>query len=203
MSWMTMPPSGRGRGRPPQGAGLAESTILDATLKLLEVNRSAFSMRALARSLQVDVMAIYYYFPTKQSLLDAAVFAAFSPLRDFDAQTTPDPELTRRLEDLAALYLNIIQRYPGLTLEIARGRVAAEGVIARFDNLFAQAVQPLHLPSEDVRQAGQILVDYLHGFMLGGAETGEGWRFAVYVLSQGLQQLSRQPSLLFPMTPGQ
>lgn len=156
-------------------------------------------MRALARSLQVDVMALYHYFPTKQALLDAAVLAAFAPLHDSDVLIDHEPDLSQRLERLAALYLNVIQRYPGLTLEIAAGRVSADSVVAHVDALFARAIQPLELTAEDVRKAGHVFVDYLHGFMLGGTGGGEGWRFAVQVLAQGLQQFSLRPSPTAPL----
>lgn len=80
MKGMTHPPAKRGRGRPRRGQGLTERAIIDAALVLLEADRSTFSMRAVARALNTDVMAVYHHFPTKQALLGAAVSAAFCPL---------------------------------------------------------------------------------------------------------------------------
>ncbi|MBZ9749590.1 TetR/AcrR family transcriptional regulator [Deinococcus sp. HMF7604] len=184
---MTVPLPPRRRGRPARGAGLTEDTVLTAALTLLERDRAAFSMRALARTLQVDVMSLYHYFPTKEALLDAAVLTAFAPLEEADPFLEGEPTCAGRLERLAALYLGVVQRYPGLTLEIAAGRVPAAPVVARFDALFAQAVRPLSLTAEETQSAGQMLVDYLHGFMLGGPAAGEAWRFAVRVFAQGLR----------------
>nr|WP_212648418.1 TetR/AcrR family transcriptional regulator [Deinococcus hopiensis] len=182
---MTHPPAKRGRGRPRRGQGLTERAIIDAALVLLEADRSTFSMRAVARALNTDVMAVYHHFPTKQALLGAAVSAAFAPLEESDSPFGPPENLSVYLQALSELYLGVVRRFPGLTLEIASGRLPAGPAELHFDALFAQVVQPLHLEQEDQRKAGHVLVDYLHGFALGRTED-DAWRFGVHLLAQGL-----------------
>lgn len=186
---MTDPPESRRRGRPARGAGLTEASIVDAALALLEQERRAFSMRSLARALGADVMALYHYFPTKRALLDAVVLAAFAPLDDVEPLHDETVDLGARLESLAAAYLGIARRYPGLTLEIAAGRISAHSAIDRFDALFARAVRRSDVPDEAVRRAGHVLVDYLHGFLLADRDLGEAWRFGVDLLAQGVKHL--------------
>lgn len=193
MDTMT-PPTPRGRGRPVRGQGLTEGAILDAAFALLDTHGAAFSMRALARSLGVDVMALYHYFPTKQALVDAVVLAAFSPLDDTAPPFDATHDVGARLEALAALYLGTVRRHPALTRELAAGRLPEATAAARFDALFARAVEPLNLTETEARLASHALVDYVHGFALGGEGAGDAWRFGVRLLSLGLQQLRPLPA---------
>ncbi|WP_027482962.1 TetR/AcrR family transcriptional regulator [Deinococcus pimensis] len=181
-------PTPRRRGRPARGSGLTERVILDAALTHLETNRDAFTMRALARTLGTDVMAIYHHYPNKAALVAAAVRAAFAPLDD-DHLLDDEQDVPARVETLAAHYLRVIRAYPGLTLDIAAGKVDAEHVVRRFDTLFAQAAAPLALDEPDARRAGHVLVDYLHGHILGSDVAHDDWRYGVRLLTLGLQQL--------------
>lgn len=187
---MTDPPESRRRGRPVQGTGLTETAILDAALALFAAERAAFSMRSLARSLGTDVMALYHYFPTRRALLDAVVLAAFAPFDEAELEFGAQTDVVARLETLVASYLGVARRYPGLTSDITAGRVPGHVAVARFDALFAEAVRPLSVPGEDVRRAGHVLVDYVHGFLLADGDAGDAWRFGVRLLTRGLTHLS-------------
>lgn len=186
----------RNRGRPSTGNALTEAAILEAALTLLESRTVTFSLRALARHLKADPMALYHYFPNKQALLAAAVHSAFSPLDLTEADFQPEDDLVKRLETLAGHYVAAIERYPGLTIDIIAGHVPAQAVTAHFDRLFAQATAPLNLPRTAVSEAGHVLVDYLHGVMLAGQVPGQVWRTGVRLIAAGLhhQQSSERRS---------
>ena len=67
-------PSRRGRARkkPEPRAPLSRERIVNAAVELLdERGLTGFSMRALGERLGVEAMAIYHYFPNKQTLVEA------------------------------------------------------------------------------------------------------------------------------------
>src|SRR3954470_8344091 len=70
---------GRPRANEPK---LSRDQILDAALALLaEAGLGALTMRALARRLGIDPMALYHYFADKEALLGAAADRSFAALR--------------------------------------------------------------------------------------------------------------------------
>lgn len=151
---------GRPRANEPR---LSRDHILDAALVLLaEAGLGAFTMRALARRLGIDPMAVYHYFEDKDALLGAAAERSFASLR-------PRMPATRhwrsRLRALARAYLRVLYRSRELLLFVTEGgRVSAP-----FDEFFFAAIAPLDLSVRDQRTCRDAFVDLLHGASLSGS----------------------------------
>ena len=89
-------PAAPRRGRPPR---LSPDAILDAALALLDdAGLEGFTMRALARRLEADPMAVYRHFDGKEALLAALCDRALADLAPFDA----DAPWRDQLEGLAS-----------------------------------------------------------------------------------------------------
>jgi AcrR family transcriptional regulator len=160
-------PPARRRGRPPSREHKLDlRQIIEAALAALEAGRTDFSMRGIAATLNVDAMALYHYFPSKQALVEALIDHAFESLDSLPARLARLSDPMERVQTLAANYLRCIAPLPQLTRHLARqggGRLAA-----RFAALFEQALgQPIAAGSA-AAGAHDVLVDYLHGVALAG-----------------------------------
>jgi AcrR family transcriptional regulator len=151
---------GRPRATEPK---LSRDHILDAALALLaEAGLGALTMRALARRLRIDPMAVYHYFADKDALLGAAAERSFTALRPRMPATR---DWRARLRALARAYLRTLHRSRELLLFVTEaGRVSAP-----FDEHFFAAIAPLRLSARDQRTCRDALVDLLHGASLSGA----------------------------------
>lgn len=152
------------RGRPRAAESkLSRDSILDAALALLaEAGLGGLTMRALARRLAIDPMALYHYFPDKDALLTAAAERSFAALRPRMPATR---DWRARLLALARAYLRTLHRSRELLLYVtSTGRVSAP-----FDAYFFGAIAPLRLSERDQRTCRDALVDLLHGVSLSGA----------------------------------
>ncbi|WP_066017307.1 TetR/AcrR family transcriptional regulator [Endozoicomonas atrinae] len=149
------------RGRPSvlKGQMSTEKIVLKAK-ELLKEEGKIPSIRKLASALDVDAMAIYYYFENKNALLEAVtvslVDAIYDPVLSIDWH--------KELHQLCLSYLQLLQDHPGLleTLLSMGSHGPAEVFIERFE----RAVSPLNLPDTYRKSALDLLVDYLHGFAL-------------------------------------
>lgn len=92
----------RPRGRP---ATLSSDAIVETALAMLDARPSAeLSLAAIARQLNVTASALYRYFPTWSSLLDAMSVAVF---RDFPEMPADQPAAVQLMfwqKELTALY---------------------------------------------------------------------------------------------------
>ncbi|TDY32664.1 helix-turn-helix domain-containing protein [Janthinobacterium sp. 75] len=178
----------RRAGRPRRAApALDSASILHAALALLEEQGEAFSMRALARGLGVDAMALYHYYAGKEELLLALMvqrFAALDPRQPpFTRRQTP----LRRLLALCALYLELISATPYFVRLMARGLVTQDDVAERFTALFELAVDGLSLEKKIRLRGRDALVDFLHGYALAGRPTSETqWHASVGLILAGM-----------------
>lgn len=150
---------GRPRANEPK---LSRDQILDAALALLaEAGVGGLTMRALARRLSIDPMAVYHYFADKDALLAAAADRAFAAFRPRMPATG---DWRARLNALARAYLRTLHRSRELLLFVTEaGRVSAP-----FDEHFFAAIAPLGLSARDQRTCRDALVDLLHGASLSG-----------------------------------
>lgn len=157
-----MPKQTRGRPRA-HAPKLGRDEILDAALALLaESGLGGLTMRALARRLGTDPMALYHYFTDKDALLGAAAERSFASLRP---RQPAGGDWRARLRALARAYLRTLHRSRELLLYVTEtGRVSAP-----FDEYFFAAVAPLGLSARDRRTCRDALVDLLHGASLGNA----------------------------------
>jgi len=117
---------------------LSAERVRDEALKLIEADGlEAFSTRKLGRALGVEAMAIYWYYPSKDALLDAVVDKLISKLEP------PDPDLTKdwidALRKVSHEYRNLSHEYPQSFILLATRRFATEGTYRFIERLFAIA----------------------------------------------------------------
>ena len=181
-------PAVRRAGRPRRAApALDSASILQAASILLEEKGEAFSMRALAQKLGVDVMALYHYHAGKEELLLALMlerFAALDPARPpFTRRQAP----ARRLLALCALYLELISATPYFVRLMARGLVSQADVAERFTTLFELAIEGMQLDKKTRLRGRDALVDFLHGHALAGRPASETqWHASVGLILAGM-----------------
>ena len=174
---------GRPRANEPK---LSRDQILDAALGLIaEVGFGGLTMRALARRLGIDPMAVYHYFADKDALLDAAADRSFASLRP---RMPAAPDWKSRLRALARAYLRTLYRSRELLLLVTEtGRVSTP-----FDGHFFAAIAPLELSARDQRACRDALVDLLHGIALAGPGHDPSPQLDVLLL--GIQALASKKS---------
>ena len=121
---------GRGAGRRPGARQkrraaplLSRSAIVAAALSVVDRNGlKALSMRRLGAELGVDPMAVYYYIPNKQALLDAIVEAVMAEI-DLSVDNPADPPETRILR-AACGYRDVLMAHANaLPILLAHGPV--------------------------------------------------------------------------------
>lgn len=168
----------RRRGRPSKRL-LDRDAIISAALQILETSGfEALTLRAVARELGVDAMAIYHYFADKDELLRAAAARTYDRI---DARAGTTGSWPARLESLACAYLRVLGRSGQLLRYLSTGTSATVEAVGRFEARFRVAVGPLALPARHFRAAHFAFVDFVHGFSLGLPAGGR--------LSPGLRRL--------------
>ena len=149
------------RGRPVHACDKlsTESIVLCARVLLLE-NGKVPSVRKVAGELGVDPMAIYHYFANKAALLEAVTVSLveeiYQPSESEDWQT--------ELQQLCESYIHLLKDH-GCLLETMLSMSAA-GPAQVFSERFYSALSPLQLSETELKDALDLLVDYLHGFAL-------------------------------------
>ncbi|OCQ22179.1 transcriptional regulator [Pseudoalteromonas luteoviolacea] len=149
------------RGRPQKVQnGLNKSLIVTTAKKMMAQNGSIPSIRKLSAQLNVDAMAIYYYFKNKDALLEAITTSLIE-----DIHTPADSgDWRKELLTLSKSYLATLSKYDGLlqTLLSMKSDSPAEVFIGRFEKI----ITPLKLEKKQQKAFLDLLVDYLHGFSL-------------------------------------
>ncbi len=152
------------RGRPSADKPiLSAERILEQAKLMMKEDGKVPSIRKLASSLEVDAMAIYYYFDSKAVLLESITISLIEEIYD----PSGDIEFCNwraELQHLCQSYLELLQQYPGLleTLLAMQSVGPAEVFTERFDRV----VEPLSLSRSDNENAIALLADYLHGYAL-------------------------------------
>lgn len=153
--------SRRGPGRPSRPT-LTREAILPAALQLLEREGLAgTTMRALARALRVDPMALYHYFPDRDALLAAAAAHAYATFRS----RAPRGDWRAQLTALAFDYVEFLAGSGELLRYVTADASAAAVPTTLFARHVTQAIG-------DAPVAHDVFVDFLHGFALGVPRTG-------------------------------
>src|SRR5581483_10381334 len=111
-------------------------TIRREALKLIDAKGlDGFSTRKLGAALGCEAMAIYWYYPSKDALLDAVVDELMS--RVDVASSTSD--WVSAMRDVARAYRGLAHRHPKAFPLVATRRFATEGTYAFLERLFALA----------------------------------------------------------------
>lgn len=151
------------RGRPPEGDGnLSASTIISVARDQMLQKGKKVSIRALARALEVDPMAIYHYFENKNALLEAVATDIMGQIY------TPDPSQPweDELEKLSESYITLLANHPGLLETFIGITNIGIGHVHVFQTRFDIVVNSIGLDQVTKDAALDLLVDFLHGFAL-------------------------------------
>lgn len=149
------------RGRPAGGKeGFSKEAIIRTANTFMLDSGKVPSIRQLASILQVDAMAIYYYFKSKDILLEEVTISLINEIY----QPTNLVSWEIELEQLCISYLNLLTQYSGL-LETLLGMTSV-GPTTVFRDRFLKIICNLKLDDEMKKHCLNLLVDYLHGFAL-------------------------------------
>ena len=149
------------RGRPTKSQStLGKKQIVSTAKMLMENTGSVPSIRKLSAELNVDAMAIYYYFKNKSQLLEEITISLISDI--YCPATSDDWEL--ELLSLCKSYLLLLERYDGLLETLLA--MESDGPAQVFVSRFKFITQSLALNTRDENNFLSLLVDYVHGFAL-------------------------------------
>ncbi|MEP6860132.1 MAG: TetR family transcriptional regulator [Deltaproteobacteria bacterium] len=118
---------------------LSHDAILDATLRLIDADGlEQFSTRKLGRALGCEAMAIYWYYPSKDVLLDAIVDKLMASVALAVAGMRAG-DWIGALREVAYAYRRIAHDHPKAFPLLATRRFASQGTYAFLEQLFELA----------------------------------------------------------------
>lgn len=167
-----MPVKTKTRGRPAQGgAKLEKALIIQCAQRMLKESGKVPSVRAIARELGSDPMAIYHYFKNKAALLEAVCISLMGSIHV--PSTTGDWKT--ELELLCKSYVTQLCTYSGLleTMLSMPSTGPAEVFIERFQTILS----PLGLSEKTKKDSLDLLADYIHGFALASRYSDDSTAF--------------------------
>ena len=119
--------------------GLSHEQIRRAALRLIDQDGiDSFSTRKLGSVLGCEAMAIYWYYPNKEALLDAVVDELLSAV-GVDAAVAAGGDWVDAMRSLAHAYRGLARSHPRAFPLLATRRFATESTYAFLDQLFALA----------------------------------------------------------------
>ncbi|QJB56063.1 TetR/AcrR family transcriptional regulator [Pseudodesulfovibrio sp. zrk46] len=149
------------RGRPGRDEeGLSAEAIVDCFRTTMLERGELPTIRQVAEKLDVDPMAIYHYFKNKAVLLEAVAVSLMESIY----RPTGAREWQEELRELCRSYLALLQDHTGL-LETMLSMTTI-GPAEVFAERFQIVMQPLGLSDGELKNALDLLADYLHGFAL-------------------------------------
>ncbi len=149
----------KGRGRPKKESGsISQQHIIETVKTLTVASKRIPSIRSMAESLDVDPMTIYYYFPSKQAVLEAVASSILESV--YQPKSTKNWE--RELSKLAVSYVDVLREYPGLLETMLSAPML--GPVTLFSERFDSALREVEINEQTRRDALYLFVDYLHGF---------------------------------------
>ena len=127
----------RGAKRTAAGSGLTAERIRDEALRLIDAEGlESFSTRRLGAALGCEAMAIYWYYPSKDALLDAVVEALIARL---PLEPSTPGDWIDALRKLAHAYRRLARQHPHAFPLLALRRFATEGTWRFLEGLFEMA----------------------------------------------------------------
>jgi AcrR family transcriptional regulator len=119
------------------GSGLTAERIRDEALKLIDAEGlESFSTRRLGAALGCEAMAIYWYYPSKDALLDAVVEALISRL---PMEPSTNGDWIDALRKLAHGYRRLAHKHPHAFPLLAMRRFATESTWRFLEGVFELA----------------------------------------------------------------
>ena len=145
--------------------GLSHETICAAALELIDQHGlEEFSTRKLGRVLGCEAMAIYWYYPSKDALLDAVVEKLMSGVGTAIAGNV-DGDWLSTMRDLAHAYRRVAHDHPRAFPLLATRRFATEGTFAFLDRLFELA-RAQGIDDRVTARFYRVISSYCSGFAL-------------------------------------
>lgn len=152
------------RGRPVKDTEkLEKNKIIQTAQDMILADGKVPSIRYLASELNVDPMAIYYYFSNKQILLEAVSISLISELY----KPRQDLSWKENLLQLCRSYILLLLKYPDLISIILS--TSGKGTALIFLQRFESCVEELNLNPEKINTITALLADYIHGFSFASA----------------------------------
>lgn len=162
--------------RKPKAERTAE--ILDAAIALADaVGLGAVTLRAVAQRVGVTAMALYGYFPDKDTLLDAMADRVISQV--FPGPQTPLPGWRDRLQAAAELMRTVAREHPSV-IQYAFTKPAETPYTMRTVEFTYQALLDAGVPPAEVPR----LERFVSTFVMGWALSEASGRFAAGRLSR-------------------
>lgn len=153
---------------------LTKERVRDEALRLIETEGlEEFSTRKLGRALGVEAMAIYWYYPSKDALLDAVVEGLITKLGP--PSRTPR-DFLEALRGLAYAYRGLAHEHPNAFPLLATRRFATEATYGFLENLFTMA-HHFGLDERTTARWYRLVASYCSGIALdelAGMRAGDG-----------------------------
>lgn len=147
-------------------AGLSAEKIRAEALRLIdEEGVEEFSTRKLGRALGCEAMAIYWYYPSKEALLDAVVDELMSSLGRLPKGRAPAEDWVALLRGVAHRYRGLAHAHPKAFPLVATRRFATEGTYAFLEELFELA-RGQGLPDRTTARFFRAVSAYCNGMAL-------------------------------------
>lgn len=144
---------------------LSHERICAAALDLIDKDGlEEFSTRKLGRVLGCEAMAIYWYYPSKDALLDAIVDTLMSSVGAIIAADKTD-EWIGTMRSLAHAYRQVGHDHPKAFPLLATRRFASEGTFAFLDRLFELAREQ-GIDDKLTARFYRVISSYCSGFVL-------------------------------------
>lgn len=149
------------RGKPRE---LTAERIRDEALKLIDrTGLDEFSTRKLGQVLGCEAMAIYYYYPSKEALLDAVVDQMMAGVA---SEAGADPvDWVDAMRRVAHAYRKVAHVHPKAFPLLATRRFASESTYAFIEELFALAKKQ-RISDRTVARFYRVVSSYCNGFAL-------------------------------------
>lgn len=155
---------------PPEG--LSHDIICTTALRLIDrEGLDSFSTRKLGRALGCEAMAIYWYYPSKDVLLDAVV----DKLTENLAAALDGDDWIGVLRDVAHAYRKIAHDHPNAFPLLATRRFASEHTYAFMEQLFELA-RRANIDDRVAARFYRVVSSYCNGFALNELATLRGAR---------------------------
>jgi AcrR family transcriptional regulator len=142
---------------------LSHESIRTAALEVIDAEGLAeFSTRKLGKLLGCEAMAIYWYYPSKDALLDAVVDKLMASIA---TTIGGDGKWIDALRDLAHAYRRIAHEHPKAFPLLATRRFASEDTYAFLERLFTLARRH-GIDDEATARFYRVVSSYCSGFAL-------------------------------------
>ncbi len=143
---------------------LSAETIRTAALRLIDRDGlDAFSIRKLGVELGCEGMALYWYYPSKDALLDAVVELLMQTVAA-GIEREPD-DWVAALREVATAYRRIAHDHPNAFPLLATRRFATEGTYAFLERLFELARRH-GIDDRTTARFYRVVSSYCNGFAL-------------------------------------